>query len=817
MLIITFVTFTETRKRAAAQNKQLFSFRKEQAMMAIDRRLNHYIQIMKGGKGLFMATHTLNREQWHLYVKTLELETNYPGIQGVGFAPVVLPEGIAGLQARMEAEGFPDFSIKPGGKRDIYTPIIMLEPFTGRNLRAFGFDMWSEPIRRAAMQRACDTNLPALSGRITLVQEGKRVHQPGFLLYLPLYNADAAPETVAERRASLEGFLYSPFRAGDLFRSLFKGDFADLDFEIYDGDKPSPENLLFDKSVIRDFFGPTGRHEYKALEKLQIAGQTWSVCISTMPGFGDNSSRTKPYLLLTGLLIISFLVFFIIVSVLNRQKSNQLKQIITDNATAAMFMMNAKGYCTFMNPAAEKMTGFTFDEIKQKPLHYMVHHHYPNGKPFPIQDCPIDRALPTNNFMRAYEDVFIRKDGSFFNISCAASPIFHNGTPVSTVIEVRDITEIKEAELRIREHVERLQKVFYHVPALVGLVSAADLIYVLVNPMFSHLFGDRPLLGKTLKEAHPELKDQNILEQILEVIDTGIARIGTEVKLHINRSNSSELSGGYFNYAFEPIFDDQQRVEAVLIFGVEVTELVRSRKALSSLNHELLHTNEELQRINIDLDNFVYSASHDLKSPITNIEGLSRALQDTLKEKLDEEEKQLLHLMEGSVHKLRKTVQELTEITKVQKQIQDEDELLYFNEILADVLNDINQLVEESKAEIITRFEVAGINYARKNLRSILYNLVSNAIRYRASDREPRIIVSTCSGNGKTVLSVQDNGLGIAKKQQHKLFTMFMRLHNHVEGSGIGLYIVKRIIENNGGRIEVESEPGVGSTFKVIF
>jgi PAS domain S-box-containing protein len=122
-----------------------------------------------------------------------------------------------------------------------------------------------------------------------------------------------------------------------------------------------------------------------------------------------------------------------------------------NNATAALFMMDARGHCTFMNPAAETMTGFRFGEIRDMPLHYAIHHHRPDGTPFPMAECPIDRALPENFDVRAHEDVFIRKDGSFFPVTCAASPIFENGVPVGTVVEVRDVSEERRTQRAILE------------------------------------------------------------------------------------------------------------------------------------------------------------------------------------------------------------------------------------------------------------------------------------------------------------------------------------------------------------------------------
>src|SRR5690606_24843048 len=144
-------------------------------------------------------------------------------------------------------------------------------------------------------------------------------------------------------------------------------------------------------------------------------------------------------------------------------------------------------------------------------------------------------------------------------------------------------------------------------------------------------------------------------------------------------------------------------------------------------------------------------------------------------------------------------------------------EPLEFEHILQDVMLDIDSLAKESNANVQVDFQVKNLLYARKNLRSIIYNLVSNALKYRKPDQAPEVHISTYMEDDYVVLRVQDNGLGIKKGQEQKLFNMFKRLHNHVEGTGIGLYIVKRIIENNGGRIELESELGQGTTFRVYF
>lgn len=133
------------------------------------------------------------------------------------------------------------------------------------------------------------------------------------------------------------------------------------------------------------------------------------------------------------------------------RRQSELARTVAENSTQAMFLMNEEGYCTYCNRAALELTGYDEEEIKSRPLHDLIHHHYPDGRPYPRHECPIDRALPEDFEVRAHEDLFFRKDGSTFPVLCAASPIFEReggggGRPISTVIEVRDMTAAKERE-----------------------------------------------------------------------------------------------------------------------------------------------------------------------------------------------------------------------------------------------------------------------------------------------------------------------------------------------------------------------------------
>ena len=242
---------------------------------------------------------------------------------------------------------------------------------------------------------------------------------------------------------------------------------------------------------------------------------------------------------------------------------------------------------------------------------------------------------------------------------------------------------------------------------------------------------------------------------------------------------------------------------------------------LKTAQEELSRNNEQLLRTNADLDNFVYAASHDLKAPITNIEGLVLMLERTLQQPDGTANGQLptmFELIKHSISRFKQTIKDLAEIVKAQKNLDGEVVEVSLEEVLADVKSNIREAILESNARIEADFTaVPSLQYSRKNLYSILYNLVSNAIKYQAPDRSPVVRLRTDCSEGQPRLTVQDNGLGISRDNLPKLFTMFRRFHTHVDGTGIGLYIVKRIIDNTGGRIEIQSEEGVGTVFSVRF
>jgi len=233
----------------------------------------------------------------------------------------------------------------------------------------------------------------------------------------------------------------------------------------------------------------------------------------------------------------------------------------------------------------------------------------------------------------------------------------------------------------------------------------------------------------------------------------------------------------------------------------------------------LKQTNEQLVRTNVDLDNFIYTASHDLKAPISNIEGLLHLLEAELPAEVTQTEHvgPTLVRMLDAVERFKRTIDHLTDISKLQKEHAPITTLVNLAAIVEDVRQDLMPQLQAIGAHLVVAVsELPPVQFSEKNLRSILYNLLSNAVKYHSPDRTPHIDVRAHVRPGHTVLEVHDNGLGLAPTQVSRLFGMFQRFHDHVEGTGIGLYMVKRMVENAGGRIEVHSQLGAGTTLLVF-
>ena len=276
----------------------------------IENKINLYIALLKGGRGFAESAAELNRESFANYIQSLDLERNYKGVQAIGYNKIVLPEEREALAKKMQSEGIEGFRIFPGGERDSYQSVIYIEPFNEQNKKDIGYDMFTEPIRREALVRARDSGMPTATARVNLLQANDLGSQPGFLIYLPIYEKGKVSQTVEEKRKNLIGYIFSPFRSEGFLDEIQKStDRLGISVRIYDGE-PKPENLLSQTIPENNPKTVNQIEKEQSIEQIKpVAGRTWTIRYDSLPAFSEQSSiNWTPLIFLIGI-VFSFLLF----------------------------------------------------------------------------------------------------------------------------------------------------------------------------------------------------------------------------------------------------------------------------------------------------------------------------------------------------------------------------------------------------------------------------------------------------------------------------------------------------------------------------
>ena len=286
-LLLTWQAWLSESRLQALERQSEFDARVLDASNRAQLRMDSYGQVLRGAVGLMNAGPAIDRQAFQRYVATLRLDERYPGIQGIGFNRLIPAAQREAHVQSVRRSGLPDYTLRPPGERAVVTAIEFIEPLDPRNQRALGFDTYTEPTRRAAMERAWLSGEAALTARLTLVQEGKSDVQPGVLMFLPVYGPQGDPGTEAGRRAQLQGWVSGVFRMRDLMAGILGGQQDQLAIRIYDGPEVQDATLLYDSEAERA--GPMRRisQGLQARSVLRVAGREWTVDYVARPSVAD--------------------------------------------------------------------------------------------------------------------------------------------------------------------------------------------------------------------------------------------------------------------------------------------------------------------------------------------------------------------------------------------------------------------------------------------------------------------------------------------------------------------------------------------------
>ena len=305
---------------------------------------------------------------------------------------------------------------------------------------------------------------------------------------------------------------------------------------------------------------------------------------------------------------------------------------------------------------------------------------------------------------------------------------------------------------------------------------------------FSLKTGD---VGKNIDDIKDNFRFPTILENIKQVISSN----------EIFEKEIQTTDFRWYQMNIIPyVIIKTKKTDGVIITFVEITARVKDL-----INQEMLIADHET---------LLDTISHDIKGPLSSllltINQLKKISTDKSKTFL-----LLFKILESSVKKMEAIIMELTDAGKLKDKYKVEEERLDFENILEDVRLTLAGTIMESGAVISSNINVSEISYSRRKLRSVVYNLVNNAIKFHLPGKVPEILISTNKENKYVVITVKDNGIGIDKTKHKEVFSKYSRVGNTVEGSGIGLYLVNEIVTNSGGKILLDSQLGKGSEFKV--
>ena len=853
-----------------------FDARRDDVVLQIQQRMNTYEYVLRGSAALFASSDRVGRDEWRRYIASLKINQHISGIQGIGFA-LHIASGDKKLHiATVRAEGFPGYTITPAGERSEYTPIVYLEPFSGRNLRAFGYDMFSEPVRREAMKRARDSGEIAVSGKVTLVQETGNDVQSGFLMYLPVYKNGLPHGTEAERRAALTGYVYSPFRMNDLMDGIVGRSIPDLDIHIYDGEGVSAPALIYE-SMREDRSNHEKTPDFFRQISISVGGHPWTVYVESLPSFDAAAAKKSPAIVLVMGCFISLLLFFFIrgqersrryavtlaeeMTDAYRESESRLRAILDNSPYMAWLKDNQGRYVKINKAYLNYIRRDSVDEVVGKTDFDL----WP--KELAEKYRKDDAEVMAQRQHRHVEETSL--DGNEIHwVETFKTPVVDvHGNVLGTTGFSNDITERKQREAdivrlsstyrllsQVNEAIVRSDDRNALFATICRVASESGLFRMAwIGMLDAQASSIVPVAHAGVEEGylqrlHIRLDDERVASgptatAVRNALHVVCQDIENDPKLLPWRDEA--LRRGYRSSGAFPIREAGAVVGTMSVYSAEISfftpdvvqlmlelcadisfaldvfaEKQRREQAeadLKQFNLELerrvYERTHQLEAANKELEAFSYSVSHDLRAPLRSIDGFSQILLKKYQDQLDETGNDYLQRVRRASQRMGLLIDDLLQLSRVSRSAL-KRELVDVSAISENVMDDLRKTMP--KRQVHFELQQGLSAYADPGLlRVVLDNLLGNAYKFTGRKADARIEFGKCDCDGESAFFVRDNGDGFNMDYAHKLFGAFQRLHgvNEFEGTGIGLATVRRIIQRHHGRIWADGKEGVGASF----
>lgn len=804
-LAMVFMVWYVVKAQSRENAEQQFNLHVREIVSLIEQRLQDHEQILLGGAGLFDASENVQRQEWHDYINRLELKDRFPGILGVGYSQVIQPEGLRQHIEQIRSEGFADYNVKPAGKRSLYTSIIYLEPFSGRNLAAFGYDMFSQATRAEAMTIAAETGETAVSGRVTLVQETHGKVQAGFLMYVPIYRIGLPLNKIEQRWDALQGYVYSPYRVDDLMHGILGGRNPSLDFSVYDGHTVDESEIMYDST---DQYAALNQTKHESLfsvdRNISAYHHTWTIRLNSRPEFESQFDTNLQWVTLFLGMLISGLLFFIIwVLIFRREKALKLAENMTEKIrvnednlrqSEERFQLAVRG----SNDGIwdwDLLTGEVYYAARYKALLGYDECEFTNKfSSFEQALHPQDHQrvmLALNSHLelaRPYDVTFRMKtkyDKWQWFRGRGEAVRNEKGDAVRMVGSISDITEQKLAEAKLEAIAQHSQTILDNIiDGIVTIDTSGKMISF--NHAAEVIFACRAeqVLGKKIDILLPD--SMHIQEQL-----TSIESL-SEQELDAVRSNGEEFT---MALSLTKIRSDNR--DLIICVVRDITE----RRRIDKLKSE-----------------FVSTVSHELRTPLTSINGAVGLLASGAIGDLSEQANTLVQTAYKNSKQLSLLIDDLLDMEKIaagQMQF-----VLCEQDVMAQVENAIEASMhygEQYQVTIKLNRQTPGliVQIDEQRFQQVMSNLMSNAIKFSPIGSSVEINVDILEDLLR--ISVSDHGPGVPLDFQERIFQKFSQADasdtRQKGGTGLGLSITRELVKHMNGHIDFYSREGLGATF----
>ncbi len=736
--------------------RERFAFRVIQVTDAVKGRMLEYEQVLRGGVGLFMVSPSVSRKQWRDYVSNADMATHYPGIQNMA---VSLPVPAAQKQKHIEsvrAEGFPDYTIRPElPERPIYHTLIYDEPFSGRNLRAFGFDMYTNPVRRAAMDRAIDQGLPTVSGMVTLAQETNQDVQHGFIYCMPVYRSGQTLANSEQRREALQVLVCGAFRLNDLMRGIFGASTNDMELEIFDN------GVIRQDSRMYSSFGTASlpQTQYKNAVTIEVGGRPWSLQVSANKKFLDSVASVQTIVVTVAGILLNFALFVTLHSLSGRErKARELAEEMTHELMVSNEETVALGN---KNAQLNQRLSLATDSAGIGVWDYWV----PENRLIWDKRMYFLYGVQEENFSGAY-DVWQGglhpddKERGDMEINQALRGEKEFDTEFRVVWPSGDVRHIKATAVVLRDGDGKPLRMIGMNYDISARKAAEEELAIKQRQLQT--------LNETLAERVAEEVRKNRKKDSLLLHQDKLAAIG-------------QLAAGVAHEINNPMgFIMSNFVTLKNYMGAGQTYLSALEEALEGGCPE--ERRKALAELRKELD----------------IPFILKDLPILLSESLD------------GAERVKRIVLDLKDFARLDEDSMRETDL---NQCVKSTANIVRNEIKYIADLDLQLNEIPMVICNSQQINQVIANLLVNA--GQAMDKHGAITVTSRQEGEQVVLSISDTGRGMTEEIRKRIFEPFFTTKDIGKGTGLGLSIAYDIIKKHGGEITLESEPGKGTTFTI--